>query len=142
MNSERHLRKAMEPQTASTPSSRRGWVITEGTPVRLDPSGFDPEAESGSVKEYRISEIGRYLLNPGPIEIHKRLVGCEAHPEPSLLNRVMQRVPGWGKTRRRRPDVLLSGFKLKLPAFQAASTQASSARISATARLRLSREDT
>lgn len=118
MNSERHLRKAMEPQTASTPSSRRGWVITEGTPVRLDPSGFDPEAESGSVKEYRISEIGRYLLNPGPIEIHKRLVGCEAHPAPSLLNRVMQRVPGWGKTRRRRPDVLLSGFKLKLPAFQ------------------------
>jgi hypothetical protein len=108
----------MEPQSGPTHRPHNGWVITEGKLVRLDPAGFDPEAESGAVKEYRISEIGRYLLNPGPIEIRKRLVGCEAHPAPTLLDRLMQRVPGWGKTRRRKPDMLLSGFKLKMPAFK------------------------
>jgi len=30
--------------------------------VRFDPTAFDPEAERGVVKEYRLSEIGRYLL--------------------------------------------------------------------------------
>ena len=35
----------MEPQTASTPPPCRGWVITEGAPVRLDATGFDPEAD-------------------------------------------------------------------------------------------------
>lgn len=98
-----------------TPGS---WVITEGKLVRLDPMVFDPEAEKGVVKEYRISEIGRYLLNPGPIEIRKRLVGCEVHPAPSWLGRVKQRLPGGGSARRAKPDMLLSGFKLRIPAFR------------------------
>ena len=33
------------------------WVITDGKPVRLDPTEFDPEAEKGVVKEYRISAL-------------------------------------------------------------------------------------
>jgi hypothetical protein len=103
-------------ETASThPPS---WVITEGKLTRLDPTEFDPEAEKGLVKEYRISDIGRYLLNPGPIEIRKRLVGCEAHSAPTGWSRALQRVPGWGQTRRRKPDVLLSGFKLRIPVFR------------------------
>jgi len=103
-------------ETASTHAP--SWVITEGKLTRLDPTEFDPEAEKGLVKEYRISEIGRYLLNPGPIEIRKRLVGCEAHSTPTLQSRVLQRVPGWGKARRLKPEVLLSGFKLKIPVFR------------------------
>jgi hypothetical protein len=94
------------------------WVISEGQLVRLDPTEFDPEAEKGIVKEYRLSEIGRYLLNPGPIEIRKRLVGCEAHPALTGLSRWVQRVPGWGRVQRRKPEVLLAGFKLKVPAFR------------------------
>jgi hypothetical protein len=108
----------MDAQLATERSRPDGWVITEGKLVRLDPTEFDPEAEKGVVKEYLISEIGRYLLNPGSIEIRKRLVGCEAHPAPSLLNRMAQRLPGWGQKRRRKADVLLSGFKLKLPTFK------------------------
>ncbi len=105
-------------QLETARSHSGSWVITAGQPVRLDPTEFDPEAEKSLVKEYRISEIGRYLLNPGPIEIRKRLVGCEAHSLPTLLSRVMQRLPVWGKARRRKPEVLLSGFKLKLPTFR------------------------
>jgi len=108
----------MEPQTGLTRVDPVSWVISEGQLVRLDPTEFDPEAETGIVKEYRISEIGRYLLNPGPIEIRKRLMGCEAHLAPTGLSRWMQRVPGWGKVRRRKPEVLLTGFKLKIPGFR------------------------
>jgi hypothetical protein len=108
----------MDAKLETAPRTAGGWVITEGKSVRLDPTEFDPEAEKGGVREYRISEIGRYLLNPGPIEIRKRLVGCEAHRTPGLLSRVMRRVPGWGRTRRPpKPEMLLSGFKLKMPAF-------------------------
>ena len=108
----------MDAQLETAHGRPGSWVISEGKPVRLDPTEFDPEAEKGLVKEYRLSEIGRYLLNPAPIEIRKRLVGCEAHPTPTMLDRTLQRVPGWGKTRRRKPDVLLTAFKLKIPVFR------------------------
>ena len=109
----------MQDAQLETACRRAGsWVITEAQPVRMDPSAFDPEAEKGIVKEYRISEIGRYLLNPGPIEIRKRLIGCEAHSVTTLRERVMRRLPVWGKARRPKPEVLLSGLKLKLPSFR------------------------
>jgi hypothetical protein len=109
----------MEPlntETAQTP--RRTWVISEGRIVQTDPTAFDPEAGRGPVKEYRISEIGRYMLHPGPIEIRKRLVGCEAHPLNGRLARVLQRLPWRAAARRRKPDILLSGLKLKMPALK------------------------
>ncbi len=109
-------------ETARNPPG--SWVITEGKLVRLDPTAFDPEAEKGVVKEYRISEIGRYLLNPGPIEIRKRLVGCEVHSAPTWLSRVKDRLSGWSKAPRRKPEMLLAGFKLKIPAFKDADLDA------------------
>jgi hypothetical protein len=108
----------MDAQLETSPRTPGSWIITEGKPVRLDPTVFDPEAEKGIVKEYRISEIGRYLLNPGAIEIRKRLVGCEAHRRQSALSRAMQRLPGWGRAQQPKPEVLLSGFKLNIPAFK------------------------
>lgn len=108
----------MDARCETARNASGSWVITEGKLVRLDPMVFDPEAEKGVVKEYRISAIGRYLLNPGPIEIRKRLVGCEVHPAPSWLGRVKQRLPGGGSARRAKPDMLLSGFKLRIPAFR------------------------
>jgi hypothetical protein len=104
-----------------TPGS---WVISEGKLVRLDPTEFDPEAERGVVKEYRLSEIGRYLLNPGPIEIRKRLVGCEAHAAPAGLGRLMPRLMRRAAGRRRKAEVILSGLKLKLPALKDADLEA------------------
>ncbi len=100
------------------------WIMKEGRLPRPDTAGFDPEADRGTVREYRISELGRYLLNPGPIEIRKRLVGCEAHPARSRLNRLLGRLPLAGAQRRgrgaerRKSEVILSGFRLKLPALK------------------------
>jgi len=91
------------------------WIISEGKPVRLDPCAFDPEAERGSVREYRLSEIGRYLLNPGPIEIRKRMVGCEVHRKLNGLTRWMPRLIRRDAHRQSKAEVILSGIKLKLP---------------------------
>jgi hypothetical protein len=100
------------------------WVVSEGRLTRLDPTEFDPEAERGVVKEYRLSEIGRYLLNPGPVEIRKRLVGCEVHPASTGLARVVPRLLRRSVDRRRRTDVILSGLKLKLPSLKDADLEA------------------
>jgi hypothetical protein len=42
--------------------------------------------KDGLVMEYRISDLARYMLNPTPVEIEKRLVGCEV-----LRNRPLSR---------------------------------------------------
>jgi hypothetical protein len=98
------------------------WLVTEGKPSRIDPAEVDPDAERGSLKEYRISELGRYLLHPGPIEIRKRLVGCEAYPVLQGLRRVLnrrQRPPAEERAKKRRDsEVLLSGLKLSVPDLQ------------------------
>jgi hypothetical protein len=97
-----------------------GWIISEGKLVRLDPAEFDPEADCGTVKEYRISEIARYLIHPGPVEIRKRLVGCEVHTARNGARRLLRRLlPARANAekapRRRDAEVLLSGFKLRIP---------------------------
>ncbi|MCU0538313.1 MAG: hypothetical protein MUF46_00290 [Desulfobacterales bacterium] len=102
----------------SRPAASRAWVLSESLPATVDPGSVDPEADRGPVRECRISEIGRYLLHPGPVEIRKRLVGCEVHRAQRGLVRWLRRV-GSGLRRRapKRPsDVLLTGFKLKVPA--------------------------
>jgi hypothetical protein len=94
------------------------WVIAEARAAAVDPVTVDPEADRGPVKEWRISEIGRYLLHPGPVEIRKRLVGCEVHRARRSWARWLERAGG--VLRRSAPqrssEVLLSGFTLKVPA--------------------------
>lgn len=103
----------MESRTETLRAASGGWVISEGKLLRMDPTEFDPEAEQGVVKAYRLSEIGRYLLNPGPIEVRKRLVGCEVHRTPNRL-RFLQRA----SKRAPKADIILSGVKLKLPSLK------------------------
>lgn len=91
------------------------WFITEGRPAAVDPVEFDPEADRGGVREYRISEIGRYLLNPGPIEIRKRLVGCEVYPRRRGLGRLFGRLPKPRGGRRQPSELLLCGVRLNIP---------------------------
>ncbi len=106
------------PPPAGARAGSRTWVIAESLPAAVDPLAVDPEADRRPVKECRISEIGRYLIHPGPVEIRKRLIGCEVHRGQRLPVRWLHRV--WAGVRRRAPgrtsEVLLSGFKLKVPA--------------------------
>ncbi len=103
----------MEPQIETIRVVPGGWVISEGKLMRMDPTEFDPEAEPGVVKAYRLSEIGRYLLNPGPIEVRKRLVGCEVHRTPNRL-RFLRRA----SQRPQKAEIILSGLKLSPPSLK------------------------
>ena len=53
------------------------WIISRGRHTKFDLSTIHPGMQSTVVKEYRISDLARYLLDPNPIEVAKILVGCE-----------------------------------------------------------------
>lgn len=112
------MRERPQPPAGVKRVDARVWVVSESRPVPADPETFDPEADRGQVKEYRISELGRYLLHPGPVEIRKRLIGCEAHPVRCTPLRWWHRVQrGIGRSApRKHSDVILSGLRLKVPA--------------------------
>ena len=55
------------------------WVISKGRYTNFDLSMIWEGAKKKTVVEYSISELARYLLNPNPIQINKKLVGCEIH---------------------------------------------------------------
>lgn len=74
-------------QQANTPSEF--WVITSGRNVKVPLKGEQGREISNSVREYRMSQFGYYLVSPDMIEVRDRLVGARltvgAH---SLRNRV------------------------------------------------------
>ena len=59
-------------------SPRRGmWLISSGRYVDYDFSRIYKGGEAKNIREYRISDLARYMLNPNPIRVSRRLVGCE-----------------------------------------------------------------
>ena len=53
------------------------WIISKSRYTNFDLSRIWEGVKKKTVMEYKISELGRYLLNPNPIQIKKKLVGCE-----------------------------------------------------------------
>lgn len=99
------------------------WIISNGKYTDLDLSGICKEAITGSVREYRISDLAKYMLNPNPIEIETRLVGCEAHLHQSYSNRIRRKIRNILpqklheiiKEKHNPPEILMSDFETKIP---------------------------
>ncbi len=53
------------------------WIISRGKHAKFDLSSIYEGVKTTFVKEYRISDLAKYLLNPNPIEVKKILVGCD-----------------------------------------------------------------
>ncbi|MBI9077412.1 MAG: hypothetical protein JEZ02_18540 [Desulfatibacillum sp.] len=68
------------------------WIVSEGRYRDLDLRLILEGAEAVTVKEYRISDLAYYMLAPKPIEVKKRLVGCELHEVDPLSNRIKARI--------------------------------------------------
>ena len=68
------------------------WLIANAGLLKSHQSHLYPETRSASVTEYMISDLGRYMLNPSPIEIPKKLIGCEIHFIQPLADRIKKRV--------------------------------------------------
>ncbi|MDY6823632.1 MAG: hypothetical protein SWH68_07540 [Thermodesulfobacteriota bacterium] len=64
------------------------WVIVDNAAAISETGSPAPIMADGEaiqpVREYRISELGHYLLNPNPIMIRKKLIGFECfYPQPA-----------------------------------------------------------
>ena len=94
------------------------WMISEGRYTNLDLYGIDESIQKGIGKEYRISDLARYMLNPNPIEVKKTLIGCEIHARLSSFDKLKEKLKGivpkkfqrTPKNKNTPPRVLLSGF--------------------------------
>lgn len=71
------------------------WVISPGAfgerGMELPELPFTPRR----VFEYRLSELGRYLLSPAPVTFDSCLVGCEVHRAEGRWARLRRRLGRW-----------------------------------------------
>ena len=102
------------------------WIISGGGEAQIDLSqiaGAKQNEPLEAVKEYRISDIAHYLLNPKPIEVDKRLIGCEIHFQQRLATRIIEKMKRLLPRRLRHlwvghmvpPEILLSHCKIEMP---------------------------
>lgn len=66
------------------------WIITPGVDTDFDGASLDIEAQPQRVMEYGLSDIGWYLIHPGPIEVENQLMGCECDLKPACRRRAWQ----------------------------------------------------
>jgi len=99
------------------------WIISAGRDSHLDLSTIEGMKKNEQVKEYQISDIAYYLLNPKPIEVYKRLIGCEIHYQQRLSTKIIEKIKRLFPRRMRLlwnghmipPEVLISHSKIEIP---------------------------
>jgi hypothetical protein len=107
------------------------WVISEGRFSEIDLAAVVGERVDGPYKEYKISAIGRYLLNPHSIEVKKKLIGGEVHYRQGALKKIQRSIrkilPAALKRRRKNsslsPEVIVSRYKLRIPSMKDSELQ-------------------
>ncbi len=124
LHTEWNLRLKSDTRNTTNPSGRPDiWIVSDARSCSTDLSSFEKAPDEGTLREYQISDIARYLLNPNSIEIKKRLIGCEVHLRKRWLTRMKQsfarvfprRIRQWINADPMPPEVLLSNCKLKIP---------------------------
>ncbi|GBD98745.1 hypothetical protein BMS3Abin07_00772 [bacterium BMS3Abin07] len=103
----------------------RIWIISGGRPVNPDLSNICEEPVSGPVIEYEISELARYLLNPAPITLEEKIIGCKVYYSEPHSGKIMHLIrkmmlKGNSSTEGDNPLVeeIISTSKISAPAFK------------------------
>ena len=99
------------------------WIISEGRLLDFDLQRRVEGNVSGPCREYRISDIGRYLLNPSSIEVKKKLIGGEIHYKQGGVKKILKRLGKFVPVSANRhpnkppasPEVIVSRYKLQIP---------------------------
>ena len=93
------------------------WVISKGNLTDMDLSRICEGGKTETVTAYSLSELGRYLLDPNPIQVEKKLIGCEVHYYPpfykikSKIRKILpKKLHGMLKDEQIPPDALLSNY--------------------------------
>jgi hypothetical protein len=104
-------------------NNNKVWIISAGRNSDIDLDRIVEGEAAGPCKEYRISDLGRYLLNPNSIEIKKKLIGGEIHtklgPLKKLRKALCKILPGASRRLKNHPllspEVVVSHYKLQVP---------------------------
>jgi hypothetical protein len=102
-------------------SPDRIWIISKGRYTDMDMNRIKEGMDTGPVKEYRISDLARYMLNPDSIEVDKALIGCEVHfhQQSSRIGQKIGRLLHRRKGNENAPtQTLLSDFKTEPPSLK------------------------
>ncbi len=110
----------------SVQNANKIWIISEGRYSDIDLKRIAEGEVAGSCKEYAISDIGRYLLNPNAIEVKKRLIGGEIHYKLGAFKKIRRAfrkiLPNTRKQREKAPlsapQMIVSRYKLRMPAMK------------------------
>ena len=105
------------------------WIIAGGKDSQIDLSAIEAAKDNEqltALREYQISDIAHYLLNPKPIEVVKRLIGCEIHYQQGLTAKFIERIKRLLPRRLRHswnghmipPEVLISHSRIEMPALK------------------------
>jgi hypothetical protein len=102
------------------------WIISAGTYVDIDLAALGINATPKRVLEYALSDIGRYLLCPGPFEVESRLMGCECDLKPTGWQRFRQSLAARSPFKRRSTNdqaahlrqVFMAQLFVSIPALQ------------------------
>jgi hypothetical protein len=76
----------------NTVSPEDMWIISDSKIVDLDLKGICQGVNKTTGKEYEISDLACYMLNPNRIEIKKRLIGCEIQYMQSTFWRIKEKL--------------------------------------------------
>ncbi len=68
------------------------WIISSGENTKFEMSTDKKASQNVLAKEYKISDLAKYLLNPDAIEVKKTLVGCEIHFRETIGRRLQNMV--------------------------------------------------
>jgi hypothetical protein len=99
------------------------WIISQGRNTEINLKGLIDGNVTGPYKEYKISDIGRYLLNPHSIEVKKKLIGGEIHYKQGVLKKIGKSfrkiLPNTSRRQRKgqptSPELIISRYKLRIP---------------------------
>ena len=99
------------------------WIISQGRNTEVNLKGMIDGNVTGPYKEYKISDISRYLLNPHSIEVKKKLIGGEIHYKQGVLKKIGKSfrkiLPNTSRRQRKRqptsPELIISRYKLRIP---------------------------
>lgn len=101
------------------------WIMSEGRKCPFDLRGIEGAkySEKVDVRTYQISDIAYYMLSPAPIEVEKRLIGCEIHYSQRGITRFVEkikrlfprRIRSWWKGNLIPPEVLVSHSRIDMP---------------------------
>jgi hypothetical protein len=101
------------------------WIISKDNDARFDLRAMEGAQHTAKtdVRVYQISDIAHYMLNPAPIEVEKRLIGCEIHYAQRGIIKLIEKIKRLVPRRIRSlwkgnlipPEVLISRCKINMP---------------------------